>query len=76
MSSLKTTINNPKNRSALNTTIKTEVFNEFKKNCKVCGVPMNVLIEAFMRQFNEGGFYLKFGKEGKEKKIKIDFKED
>lgn len=73
MSSLKTTIDNPKNRSALNTTINTEILNEFKKTCKTSGVPMNVLIEAFMCQYNEGGFYLKFGENKRD--IKIEFTE-
>lgn len=62
MSSLKTD-GKAKERSALNTTINKEIFDEFKKSCKKSGVPMNTLIETFMRQYNEGGFYLKFTKE-------------
>lgn len=61
MSSLKTNIESPK-RASLNTTIDREIFEQFKMNCKTSGIPMNVLIEAFMRQYNEGGFNLKFGK--------------
>ncbi|MGM9927777.1 MAG: hypothetical protein ACI35P_07475 [Bacillus sp. (in: firmicutes)] len=50
-------------RAPLNTTINKTVFDKFKANCKSAGIPMNILIEAFMRQYNEGGFYLKFGRE-------------
>lgn len=48
-------------RSALNTTIDAEVFEEFKKTCKREGIQMNTLIECFMRQYNDGGFTLKLG---------------
>lgn len=71
MSSLKTdSIVKKEDRAVLNTTIRKDVFNQFKITCKKTGIPMNTVIEAFMRQFNTGEFYLKLGKE----KIDIDIK--
>lgn len=75
MSSLK--VKGSKNkieRAVLNTTISKEIFDEFKISCKDIGVPMNVIIETFMRQFNDGGFFLKFEKE--KRKIEIDISSD
>lgn len=46
----------------LNTTINDEVLGEFKAYCKEFGLPMNVILEAFMSQFINGEFKLKFGK--------------
>ena len=45
-------------RAMLNTTINKEVLEEFKSNCKENGIQMNTLIEAFMRQYNDGEFTL------------------
>ena len=59
MSSLKTSAESGK-RSALNTTIDKDVFDAFKAKCKVTGVPMNVLLETFMIQFNEDSFVLRY----------------
>lgn len=61
MSSLQTKAKSS-DRASLNTTIDREVFNEFKASCKKSGIPMNTLIESFMRQYSAGEFYLKFGK--------------
>lgn len=67
--------NTPKKETGkLNTTIKPEVLAEFKYNCKKNGLNMNTIIEAFMRQFNEGGFYLKFGREN-QVEVELDKKE-
>lgn len=60
MSSLKTEGVIKEERSALNTTIKKEVFEEFKAKCKKVGIPMNTLIEVFMEQYSNGEFKLKF----------------
>ena len=69
MSSLKTDSRVKKEaRAVLNTTIRKDVFDDFKTTCKKTGIPMNTVIEAFMRQFNTGEFYLKLGKE----KIDVD----
>lgn len=48
-------------KESLNTTIDGVVLNKFKAACKETGIPMNVIIETFMRQFNNGEFRLKFG---------------
>lgn len=49
-----------KERSMLNTTINTEVLNDFKDYCKEQGIPMNLLLELFMRDIIHGKFALKF----------------
>lgn len=65
-----------KKRSALNTTIDSEVFEEFKKTCKLEGIQMNTLIECFMRQYNDGCFSLKLGNNIRRKSnIEIEIKE-
>ena len=51
------------NSGKLNTTINPDVLGAFKYKCKQQGVQMNTIIEAFMRQFIQGGFYLKFGRD-------------
>ena len=48
-------------RAMLNTTIKKETLESFKAYCKECGLPMNIILEAFMEQFVSGEFVLKFG---------------
>lgn len=62
MSSLKIDTNTVNKRVALNTTIDKEIFEAFKVNCKITGIPMNVLLETFMSQYNNGEFNLKFGR--------------
>lgn len=52
----------PKKRLPFNTTISTDVQKEFKDYCGEIGIPLNVVLEAFMRQFAKGEFQLKFGK--------------
>lgn len=59
----------------LNTTINPEVLNAFRQKCKKTGVQMNTLIEAFMRQYVQGGFYLKFGRETDTIDVVLDEKE-
>lgn len=44
----------------LNTTINTEILNDFKGYCKEQGMPMNLLLELFMRDIIQGKFTLKF----------------
>lgn len=48
-------------KESLNTTIDGLILNSFKAACKKTGIPMNVIIETFMKQFIEGEFRLKFG---------------
>lgn len=61
MSSLKTDAKQNK-RGMLNTTIEIETFNNFRIACKQTGVPMNMILETFMKQFVNGEFQLKFTK--------------
>lgn len=62
MSSLKIEANTVNKRVPLNTTVDKETFEAFKVNCKITGIPMNVLLETFMAQYNNGEFNLKFGR--------------
>lgn len=50
-------------RAMLNTTISKDVLDEFKCKCKENGIQMNTLIEAFMRQYNNGEFSLQIKRE-------------
>lgn len=43
---------------ALNMQINKEIFYEFKVKCKERGLPLNVAIEVFMRQYGNGKYYL------------------
>ena len=52
-------------RSALNTTIKTEILKGFRDSCKETGFPMNLVLEAFMEQFASGEFVMKMHKANK-----------
>lgn len=74
MSSLKIDVNTSNKRVPLNTTIDKEIFEAFKVNCKITGIPMNVLIETFMAQYNNGEFNLKFGRNKRD--IDIDLNDD
>ena len=49
-------------RGVLNTTIDKDVLDGFKAYCKAAGMPMNTILESFMRQFSDGEFILKIGK--------------
>ena len=62
----------PKPRAMLNTTINEKILDDFKAYCKELGLPMNILLEAFMKQFAEGTFVLKIGKNNK---IEVDIEE-
>lgn len=44
--------------SPLNTKINKEVLDNFKDYCAYRGVGMNILLETFMQQYNNGRFYL------------------
>lgn len=71
MSSLKVESYNPGEKAQLNTTIDKAVFDAFKRSCKESGVPMNVLLEAFMRQFAEGEYILKLGRRKRDSDIEL-----
>lgn len=62
-----------KKRLPFNTTISTDVQKEFKEYCMEIGIPLNVVLEAFMKQFSKGEFQMKFGKNNQ---IGIDLRED
>lgn len=51
-----------KKRLPFNTTINPDIAKDFKEYCTEIGMPLNVVLEAFMRQFASGEFQLKFGK--------------
>ena len=62
MSSMKIEVEKQE-RAVLNTTIRKGVLDEFKVYCKAAGIPMNIVLEAFMRQFVDGEYILKIAKE-------------
>lgn len=41
---------------ALNTKVNKEIFNRFKEICKKNGLPLNVVLEVFMRQYADNLF--------------------
>lgn len=49
-------------KEPLNTTIDTNVLNDFREYCKDIGVNMNLVLETFMAQFSDGQFTFKLGK--------------
>lgn len=51
-----------KKRVPFNTTINPDIQKDFKEYCNEIGMPLNVVLEAFMKQFSSGEFVLKFGK--------------
>lgn len=58
MSSLKTDAKG-KERTMMNTTIKTDILIKFKAYCKEMGYPMNLILDCFMEQFTNQEFNLK-----------------
>lgn len=56
------------NKSALNTTINTDVLDEFRDVSNEIGIPMGYLIEAFMRDFNDGKFRVGIGSGSRRKR--------
>lgn len=53
---------NKQKRTVLNTTMNEEVLNDFREYCKTINLPMNTVLETFMRQFAQGQFELKLAK--------------
>jgi hypothetical protein len=43
-------------RKALNTTIDEEYLNDFREYCDYLNIPMNIILELFMKQFVERQF--------------------
>lgn len=44
---------------ALNTQVNKELFYDFKVKCKSSGLPLNIVLETFMRQYANGKFEIK-----------------
>ena len=51
-------------RKQFTTSIDTEISDEFKKTCEGYNLKMNVVLEAFMKQFAEQQFKIEIGKSG------------
>lgn len=54
----------PPNRTQFNTTVRNDVLNEFKSKCNAIGVNMSVIIEALMRDFNNGVYSIMLSEKG------------
>lgn len=67
---------NKSNTGKLNTTVDPDVLSAFKVKCKSTGVSMNVILEAFMRQYIDGGFYLKLARDTDRIEVELDDKEN
>lgn len=61
-------------RKPFTTSIDTEISDIFKKTCDSYDLKMNVVLEAFMKQFSEQQFKVEFSKSGIKLKIE-DWKE-
>ena len=53
------------NRVMFNTTIEADTLMEFKTRCKDMGIPINTILEAFMKQFVNNEFEMKLNRSGK-----------
>lgn len=49
-------------RAPLNIAINAEISNAFKSHCKSLGLPTNLLVESFIKQFVSEEFILKIGR--------------
>lgn len=49
-------------KAVLSTTINADIMEAFKEKCKEDGVPMNVIIELFIKQYNSGKFEIILGR--------------
>lgn len=56
-------------RKPFTTSIDTDISEPFKQTCENYDLKMNVVLEAFMRQFSEQQFKVEFGKTGIKLKI-------
>ncbi len=59
-------------RAVLNTTIDKGVYDGFKHYCRQRAIPMNLILELFMKQFIEGHFDVKLTKS----KVYLEFSEE
>ena len=51
-------------RKQFTTSIDTELSDSFKSTCEEYGLKMNVVLEAFMKQFTDHEFKVEIGKSG------------
>ena len=51
-------------RKPFTTSIDTDISDSFKKTCDSYDLKMNVVLEAFMKQFSEQQFKVEFSKSG------------
>ena len=56
-------------RKQYTTSIDTDISDNFKKTCEDYNVKMNVVLEAFMKQFSEQQFKIEISKSGIKLKI-------
>lgn len=56
-------------RKTFATSIDTDISDSFKNTCEDYNVKMNVVLEAFMKQFSDQEFKLEIGKSGIKLKI-------
>ncbi len=56
-------------RKAFTTSIDLDISDNFKKVCEDYDLKMNVVLEAFMKQFTNHDFKIEFGKSGIKLKI-------
>lgn len=56
-------------RKQFATSIDTNISESFKKTCDDYDLKMNVVLEAFMKQFSDQQFKVEFGKSGIKLKI-------
>ena len=55
-------------KAVLSTTINADIMEAFKEKCKEDGVPMNVIIELFIKQYNSGKFEIILGRTEKQRR--------
>lgn len=56
-------------RKPFTTSIDTDISEPFKETCESYSLKMNVVLEAFMKQFSEQQFKVEIGKSGIKLKI-------
>ena len=56
-------------RKQFTTSIDTNISDDFKKTCESYNLKMNVVLEAFMKQFSNQEFKIEIGKSGIKLKI-------
>ena len=61
-------------KKAFNTPINGELLSNFKQVCKELEIPMNTVIEVFMRDFNNGRFVMCTERDDDTNKIVFGFK--